>query len=601
MQGTIIRRGAAVAAVVAALGVGAERASAAAAPAVFAGLPGTIADGAANAAAAPLPDGGALVVGGADARTASRSAAQRFDPTGNGFGPAASMSVARVGPAAAALPDGRVLVAGGLAMPVAQTSAEIYDPVRQAWTATGALTTPRGYAVAAPLPDGSVLVAGGYDGADWLASAEIYNPQTGAFASVADQMATVRQGPGAAVLPDGRVLMVGGVDGTAPVASAELFDPVTRTFSSAGTMTARRWDPHVAALADGRVLIAGGNDGVSGSRSDAEIYDPASGTFARAPASLPAPRSSGATVALADGRVLIAGGVTSGLIQWTAVAYLPPPSPQVGGGDLGDQTVGRSSAAAPVLLTNRGAQALRVTATALGGPDAADFAIAADDCSGRTLAYGQTCAVRVRFTPSATGARQATLAITDNSADLPHEHALSGAGVAADSGPAGPAGPAGPVGPAGPQGDAGQQGAPGRNGADGAPGAQGPQGPAGAQGPEGRRGPAGRGSHGSARATSVRLVVCAPVSRAGARTARRCVTRRLSGAVTLPVDAASAALRRHGRVLATGAARRLAGGAVRVTLNAARLLPPERYTLSLAYVDRGLDRRHTNNVVRVGR
>jgi hypothetical protein len=28
---------------------------------------------------------------------------------------------------------------------------------------------------------------------------------------------------------------------------------------------------------------------------------------------------------------------------------------------------------------------------------------------------------------------------------------------------------------------------------------------------------------------------------------------------------------------------------------------PERYTLSLTYSDRALERRHTNNVVRVGR
>ena len=80
---------------------------------------------------------------------------------------------------------------------------------------------------------------------------------------------------------------------------------------------------------------------------------------------------------------------------------------------------------------------------------------------------------------------------------------------------------------------------------------------------------------------------------------RRCATRRLAGAVALPADSASATLRRHGRTLASGAARRVGSG-LRVTLNAARTLPAERYTLSLTYVDRTLERRHTNNVVRVG-
>lgn len=82
---------------------------------------------------------------------------------------------------------------------------------------------------------------------------------------------------------------------------------------------------------------------------------------------------------------------------------------------------------------------------------------------------------------------------------------------------------------------------------------------------------------------------------------RRCVTRRVTGAVKLPTATASATLRRHGRVLATGAAQRIAGGGIRVTLNAPRGLAAERYTLSLTYADRGLARRHTNNVVRLGR
>jgi hypothetical protein len=614
VRGSIVRWAAAVVAALTALGAGADGA-AAAMPGIFVGLPAVVSDGAANPAAAPLPDGGALVVGGIDGRGAARDEAQRFDPAGNGFGPAAPMSIARIGPVAAPLADGRVLVAGGSS----QTSAELYDPVAQSWAPTGAMTTPRDFAAAAPLPDGGVLVAGGYDGTDVLATAEVYDPLTGSFSSVADAMATVRQGPGMAPLPDGRVLIAGGRDDTVPLASAELFDPATQTFSSTGSMATRRWDPQVAPLADGRVLVTGGNAGVAGTQASAEIYDPATGTFASMSAALPTPRSSGAGVALADGRVLIAGGVVTGQIQSSSFAYLPPPSPQVDGGDLGDQTVGRASAASPILLSNGGWQALRVTRTALSGPDVADFAVTADDCSGRTLAYGQSCAIRVRFTPSATGTRQAALAISDNSDAVPHGHPLTGVGVAADSGPAGPAGPDGPAGPTGPGGPAGPagpggqagpggpagpsgpQGPRGQNGSDGAPGApgpRGPRGPSGRRGPKGERGPAGGDPRGTARTTSVRLVVCTP-ARAGA--ARRCVTRGGAGAVTLPVDAASATLRRHGRVRATGAARRLPGGAVRVTLNAAHALVPERYTLSLTYSDRALERRHTNNVVRVGR
>lgn len=639
MQRSIVGRGAAAAALAVlaagAAGIGAQSASAAAAPGIFVGLPATIPDGAANPAGTPLPDGGALVVGGTDARIFSRAQALRFDPLGNAFGPAPSMGAPRSGPAAAPLADGRVFVTGGGVGP-ALTSSEIYDPVRQTWTATAALTTPRTLAAAAPLTDGRVLIAGGDDGSGTaLATAEIFDPQLGTIAGVAGTMATPRRGFGAAPLPDGRVLVAGGHDGVNRLASAEIFDPATQTFRSAGTMTASRWDPQVAPLPDGRVLIAGGLSD-AGTTGDAEVYDPAAGTFTRLPAALPLPRSSGAAVALADGRVLIAGGVQSGSIQWSSFAYLTPPLPALDGGDLGEQTVGRASAALPVVVTNRGGRTLHVASATVTGADASDFAVAADGCSGQAVPAGRSCTVSIRFTPGATGSRQATLQLTDDSADLPHGHPLTGVGVAADAGPAGPQGPGGPQGPAGQDGDDGAPGPAGPAGQPGPTGAPGPAGQPGAPGPRGQRGPSG-----PAGATAVRLVVCTPTratgggakrGREGARAsaartaqartaaarthasapahagaartrasaARRCATRSVAGAVALPAASASATLRRHGRTVATGAARREAN-ALRVTLNAPRALPAERYTLSLTYVDRGLERRRTNNVVRVGR
>lgn len=627
MQRSIVGRGAAAAALAVlaagAAGIGAQSASAAAAPGIFVGLPATIPDGAANPAGTPLPDGGALVVGGTDARIFSRAQALRFDPLGNAFGPAPSMGAPRNGPAAAPLADGRVFVTGGGVGP-ALTSSEIYDPVRQTWTATAALTTPRTLAAAAPLPDGRVLIAGGDDGSGTaLATAEIFDPQLGTIAGVAGTMATPRRGFGAAPLPDGRVLVAGGHDGVNRLASAEIFDPATQTFRSAGTMTASRWDPQVAPLPDGRVLIAGGLSD-AGTTGDAEVYDPAAGTFTRLPAALPLPRSSGAAVALADGRVLIAGGVQSGSIQWSSFAYLTPPLPALDGGDLGEQTVGRASAALPVVVTNRGGRTLHVASATVTGADASDFAVAADGCSGQAVPAGRSCTVRIRFTPGATGSRQATLQLADDSADLPHGHPLTGVGVAADAGPAGPQGPGGPQGPAGQDGDDGAPGPAGPAGQPGPAGAPGPAGQPGSRGPRGARGQ--RGPSGPAGATAVRLVICTPARAAGggaaqgragapARTAyattariaartrasaaRRCATRSVAGAVALPAASASATLRRHGRTVATGAARREAN-ALRVTLNAPRALPAERYTLSLTYVDRALERRRTNNVVRVG-
>jgi hypothetical protein len=66
------------------------------------------------------------------------------------------------------------------------------------------------------------------------------------------------------------------------------------------------------ALADGRVLVAGGADD-AGPRSDAELFDPASGTFSPA-GTMADGREAAVAVRLADGRVLVAGGADQGLV-----------------------------------------------------------------------------------------------------------------------------------------------------------------------------------------------------------------------------------------------------------------------------------------------
>jgi Ca2+-binding RTX toxin-like protein len=298
-----------------------------------------------RAAAAPLPDGRVLVAGGTNSGGDVLRSAEVFDPATNAFTSGTfrigSMSVPRAGAAAAPLPDGRVLVVGGRdasGHPLA--SAEVFDPGIDSFSAPfGPMSVPRAGAVAAPLPDGRVLVAGG-SAADFVThlSAEVFNAATGTFSSAGiGSMAFPRVGAAAAPLADGRVLVAGGgyheESSLYPcdLSSAEVFNPATGSFSSAGSMTHPRSGAAAAPLPDG-VLVAGGsfepqrrgctlggNSPPAGSPttpwdpgSSAEVFDPATNSFSSAGiGSMSVPRIGPAAAPLPGGRVLVAGGYSS--------------------------------------------------------------------------------------------------------------------------------------------------------------------------------------------------------------------------------------------------------------------------------------------------
>jgi len=93
----------------------------------------------------------------------------------------------------------------------------------------------------------------------------------------------VARGP-ATRLADGRVLVIGGsADGWSYndhcYAEAEIYDPATGSFTATGSMADALVAQTATLLPDGRVLIAGGHD-ASTDVAGAEIWDPETGTFA---------------------------------------------------------------------------------------------------------------------------------------------------------------------------------------------------------------------------------------------------------------------------------------------------------------------------------
>ena len=95
--------------------------------------------------------------------------------------------------------------------------------------------------------------------------------------------------------------------------------------------------------------------------------------------------------------------------------------------DFGTVYLGESSSDQTFTVTNTGQGTLQITATSIVGTNAGDFTLTDANTYPVDLGNGETMTVQVKFSPSAEGARSATLRFTAN-AKVDHDVALSGNG-----------------------------------------------------------------------------------------------------------------------------------------------------------------------------
>lgn len=241
--------------------------------------------------------------------------------------------------------------------------------------ATGPMTVARFDHAAVLLPTGRVLVVGGLERNGVMQpSAELFDPATGRFTATGKPLAQHGWGVTATLLKNGKVLVAGGstgCDSPCFTAFAELYDPATGTFAPTGKMTVARAEARAVLLKTGEVLLVGGAP-VSESNPvlSAELYHPSTGTFS----SLGATHLSDATqiTLLNDGRALVVSGSGTDLYdpstrRFTSTGTMTVPRNKFGGTLLPDGRVLIAGGQAG------GAWGTRVTSTQIYDPRTGGF------------------------------------------------------------------------------------------------------------------------------------------------------------------------------------------------------------------------------------
>ena len=261
-----------------------------------------------------VPGGAPIIIGGYNGNYLR--SVEQYDPVSEKFVSISGLMLSsRQHGTATLLNDGVVLITGGFNGSFLSV-AELYNPVtRNFMTTVGAMAQPRVGHKAVRISETAVFIAGGCNNSVageaicdvHLGSAEVYDDYSGTFTLVSEEMAEARKDHTVTLLNDGRVLIVGGMNDSGALNTAEIYDPATGTFALGGVMATARVNHTATILLDGRVIIAGGEDAEGNILDSIEIYDPATG-FSSAGSTMSAPRTLHSATLLEDGRVLFAAG-----------------------------------------------------------------------------------------------------------------------------------------------------------------------------------------------------------------------------------------------------------------------------------------------------
>lgn len=121
-----------------------------------------------------------------------------------------------------------------------------------------------------------------------------------------------------------------------------------------------------------------------------------------------------------------AGGTQSVPLTGTGIA--PAVSLSPASLSFGNQTVGATSSASGITLSNTGTASLTISGVSLTGANGAEYS--QTNTCGATVAAGASCSINVSFTPAATGTRSASVSVSDNATGTPHLASLTGTGIA---------------------------------------------------------------------------------------------------------------------------------------------------------------------------